>query len=293
MFSNMKRFAHSITLAMLVLGFFGQAVMAAKTAGCNKAAGIATGTQTITVGGKTRQYIIRVPNGYDSSRGYKLIFGLHWRGGTMQDVATGQTVTRDVWDFYGLRRLANEGAIFVSPQGFNNGWANVGGEDVAFIDALVKSIKNQLCVEDTQVFSTGFSYGGAMSYSLACSLPNVFRAVSVQSAGEVSGCSGGNNPIAYLGIHGINDNVLTIAQGRTLRDKFVRNNGCSAQSPREPGNNSRTHVSTSYTGCRAGFPVRWVAFDGGHYPAPFDGGLGDNGSRTFVPAETWNFFNQF
>lgn len=97
MFSNMKRFAHSITLAMLVLGFFGQAVMAAKTAGCNKAAGIATGTQTITVGGKTRQYIIRVPNGYDSSRGYKLIFGLHWRGGTMQDVATGQTVTRDVW----------------------------------------------------------------------------------------------------------------------------------------------------------------------------------------------------
>lgn len=58
--------------------------------------------------------------------------------------------------------MANEGAIFVSPQGFNNGWANVGGEDVAFIDALVKSIKNQLCVEDTQVFSTGFSYGGAM-----------------------------------------------------------------------------------------------------------------------------------
>ena len=69
---------------------------AAKSAGCGKSP-ITSGTKSMTVNGKTRQYIVRVPNNYDSSKAYKLIFGLHWLGGTMTDVATGQTVQRDVW----------------------------------------------------------------------------------------------------------------------------------------------------------------------------------------------------
>ncbi|KXJ88966.1 Alpha/Beta hydrolase protein [Microdochium bolleyi] len=267
--------------------------MAAKSAGCGKAAGITSGTYSVTVNGKSRQYIIRVPSGYDSSRGYKLIFGLHWLSGTMTDVATGQTVQRDVWDWYGLRRLANEGAIFIAPQGLNNGWANNGGEDITFIDTLVKNAQDKLCVETSQIFATGFSYGGAMSYSLACSRPNVFRAVAVLSGGLLSGCNGGTSPIAYLGIHGLRDNVLSIAGGRTLRDKFVANNGCTAQSPREPNQGSYQHVSTTYSGCKAGYPVRWVAFDEGHIAAPRDGGPGDSGTAAFSPGETWNFFNQF
>ncbi|KAH7036019.1 Alpha/Beta hydrolase protein [Microdochium trichocladiopsis] len=293
MLSNTRQLVHSLAVVVLVLGFLGQAVTAAKSAGCGKAAGIASGTYSVTVNGKSRQYIIRVPNGYDSSRGYKLIFGLHWLSGTMTDVATGQTVQRDVWDWYGLRRLANEGAIFIAPQGLNNGWANQGGEDITFIDTLVQTAQDKLCVDTTQIFATGFSYGGAMSYSLACSRPNVFRAVAVLSGGLLSGCSGGTGPIAYLGIHGLRDNVLSISGGRQLRDKFVSNNGCTPQSPREPSQGSYTHVSTTYSGCRAGYPVRWVAFDEGHIAAPRDGGPGDSGTQAFSPGETWNFFNQF
>jgi poly(3-hydroxybutyrate) depolymerase len=67
-----------------------------------------------------------------------------------------------VQDYYGLRRLANEGAIFVAPQGLNNGWANSGGEDVTFIESITQNLQQNLCVETTQIFSTGFSYGGAM-----------------------------------------------------------------------------------------------------------------------------------
>lgn len=78
-----------------------------------------------------------------------------------------------------------------------------------------------------------------------------------------------------------------------MRDKFVGLNGCTAQSPREPSQGSYSHVGTSYAGCRSGYPVRWVAFDEGHIPAPRDGGPGDSGTSTFSPAETWNFFNQF
>ncbi|MFE9562022.1 hypothetical protein ACFYM0_13030 [Streptomyces sp. NPDC006487] len=61
-----------------------------------------------------------------------------------------------------------------------------------------------------------------MSYALACTRANVSRAVAVISGGEIGGCSGGAQPIAYFGIHGVSDSVLTIAQGRSQRARFVR-----------------------------------------------------------------------
>ncbi|GLX10050.1 cellulose binding domain-containing protein [Microbispora sp. NBRC 16548] len=266
---------------------------AAATAGCGKAAGLASGTHTIQSSGKNRSYILKVPDNYDNNHPYRLVFGFHWLGGTATDVATGQTVQRDVWAYYGLLRLSNNSTIFVAPQGLNNGWANSNGEDMTFVDDMIKQIEGALCVDTSQLFATGFSYGGAMSYSIACARANVFRAVAVQSGGVLSGCSGGTQPIAYMGIHGIRDGVLNISGGRSLRDRFVRNNGCTTQNPPEPAQGSLTHRITTYSGCSAGHPVVWAAFDEGHIAAPQDGATGDSGSRTWVPAEVWKFFTQF
>ncbi|MBM7077056.1 cellulose binding domain-containing protein [Micromonospora humida] len=265
----------------------------AATAGCGKAPTLASGTHTITSNGKNRSFILRVPDGYDANRQYRLVLGFHWVGGTATDVATGQTVQRDVWSYYGLQRLANNSTIFIAPQGLNNGWGNAGGEDITFVDNILSRVEAGLCVDTTQRFALGFSYGGAMSYAVACARPTVFRAVAVYSGGQLSGCSGGTQPIAYFGAHGIRDGVLNIAGGRTLRDRFVRNNGCTAQNPPEPSQGSLTHRSTTYSGCRAGYPVVWAAFDEGHIAAPQDGAPGDSGTRTWLPAETWRFFTQF
>ncbi|MEU7834393.1 cellulose binding domain-containing protein [Nonomuraea sp. NPDC049129] len=265
----------------------------APSTGCGKAPGLASGTRSIQTGGKNRSYILKIPDSYDMNHPYRLVFGFHWLGGTATDVATGQTVQRDVWAYYGLLRLANNTTIFVAPQGFNNGWGNANGEDLTFVDDMVRQIEGALCVDTTQLFATGFSYGGAMSYAIACSRANVFRAVAVQSGGQLSGCGSGTQPIAYMGIHGIRDNVLNISGGRSLRDRFVRNNGCTAQNPPEPAQGSLTHRVTTYSGCSAGHPVVWAAFDEGHIAAPQDGAGGDSGSRTWVPAEVWKFFTQF
>jgi hypothetical protein len=157
---------------------------------------------------------------------------------------------------------------------------------------MVRLIENDLCVDTSQLFALGFSYGGGMSYSLACNRANVFRAVAVYSGGQLSGCSGGQLPIAYMGIHGVSDPVLNISNGRSLRDTFVRANGCNAQNPPEPPAGSGRHITTTYSGCRAGYPVVWAAFDGGHTPGPVDGG-GDSGARTWTKTEVWRFFSQF
>lgn len=257
----------------------------AATAGCGKAPTLANGTRTIQSSGQSRTYNLRIPDGYDRNRPYRLIFGFHWLNGSANNVTSA--------GYYGLQPLSNNSTIFVAPQGLNAGWANTNGRDLTLFDDISRQIENDLCVDTTQRFALGWSYGGAMSYAVACARPTVIRAVTVISGANLSGCNGGTQPVAYFGIHGIYDSVLNISQGRQLRDTFVRNNGCTAQSPREPSRGSLTHITTAYSGCRAGYPVQWAAFDGDHTPSPVDGSGSPNDSRTWTSAEIWRFFSQF
>ncbi|WP_157529059.1 cellulose binding domain-containing protein [Nocardia sp. NRRL S-836] len=282
--------AAGIALGGTVSGGVGAA---AATAGCGKAPALSSGQHTISSGGQNRSYILRLPPGYDSNRQYRLFVGFHWRGGTANDVDSGGTDGYN-WSYYGLRKLsdaANNGTIFVAPQGNGNGWANPGGQDLKFVDDLVNLLGSSLCIDTTQRFAGGFSYGGGMSYEVACARANVFRAVVVYSGAQLSGCDGGTQPIGYMGVHGVSDNVLGIGLGRGLRDTFVRNNGCTPQNAPEPAAGSRRHIVTNYSGCRAGYPVVWAAFDGGHTPGPIDSG-GD-GWRTWTSGEVWKFLTQF
>ena len=41
---------------------------------------------------------------------------------------------------FGLQKLSSNGAIFVAPQGLGNGWGNSGGQDLRFVDDMVKLI---------------------------------------------------------------------------------------------------------------------------------------------------------
>jgi poly(3-hydroxybutyrate) depolymerase len=264
----------------------------ATTAGCGKAPTLTSGPRTIQSGGQNRSYILRIPDNYDRNRPYRLVFAFHWLNGTANDVASGGA-DGAVWAYYGLQQRSNNSTIFVAPQGLDNGWANTNGRDLTLVDNLSSLIENDLCVDTALRFALGWSYGGAMSYAVACARPTVFRAVAVLSGANLSGCSGGTQAVAYLGIHGTHDSVLNISNGRSLRDTFVRNNGCTAQNPPEPPLNSLTHIVTGYSGCRAGFPVRWAAFDGDHTPNPVDGSTGSSGARTWTSAEIWTFFTQF
>ncbi len=278
--------------ALAATALTGPAAYAATTAGCGKTPTLRTGTYTIQSSGQTRSFNLRVPDGYNNTRPYRLIFAYHWRGGTMNDVSSGGS-SGTTWSYYGMQQQSDNSAILVAPQGLGNGWANSGGADVTFTDDMIRMIENDLCVDTAQRFAMGFSYGGGMSYAIACARASAFRAVVVYAGAQLSGCSGGGQPIAYFGIHGISDNVLNISQGRSLRDAFLRNNGCAQQNAPEPAAGSGRHITTTYS-CRAGYPVQWAAFDGGHGPAPVEGCSGcEDGARTWTKAEAWRFLSQF
>jgi poly(3-hydroxybutyrate) depolymerase len=237
------------------------------SAGCGANSAAASGRFTIDVAGTPRDYILALPQGYDPTRAYRLIFTWHPGGGTAQQTAG---------NYYGLQRLAANSTIFVSPEGIDNGWANTGGRDIAFLDAMLARFQGELCIDQSRIFSTGFSYGGMMSFAIGCGRADVFRAIAPMSGALYSGCANGDTPIAMFGFHGTTDTVVPIANGRAARDVIAERNDCQPAAMATQGDGC-----LSFQGCSEGHSVTWCEFDGGHMPAP------QSAQRI------WDFFSQF
>lgn len=254
--------------------------------GCGKPTPLESGRAQIDVDGATREYIIAIPDDYDASKPYRLVFTWHPWGGSAEQVAGSGGR-----GYYGLQAEADGEAIFVSPDGLDfggngKGWGNEGGQDLAFFDAMVERFESELCIDRGRIFSTGFSFGGMMSWALGCGRGDVVRAIAPMAGNTtVSGCLDGDNPVAVMGFHGDDDTVVSIEGGRTGRDEFIERNNCGASKPSDStycaGAGSDPCTCTTYDGCDEGYPVTWCEFNGPHTPAP-------NSAATI-----WNFFASF
>jgi hypothetical protein len=171
---------------------------------------------------------------------------------------------------------------------------------------MVKLISDNYCVDMSNLISTGFSWGGGMTYELACARANAaddnvgyaFRAGVIYEGAQLSGCDNGKDPIALWQMVGLTDTTCPVSLATPIRDQFVKNNGCTgwtsetgdtatpstsgstAQEPPRPKNappdlNPGGHVCTNYTGCSAGHPLRWCVHQSAHTPAPVDGNYTD------------------
>ena len=222
-----------------------------------KAPTLTSGTHTIQSSGKNRSFILSIPDNYDNTRQYRLVFGFHWLGGTAEQVAGGGS-DGDVYAHYGLRRLANNSAIFVAPQGINNGWGNSGGEDVTFVDDMIRRIDNDLCVDTTQRFSLG----------LQLRRRHELRARVCPADGLPRGRRHTPRPARSAGAAAAPSPSRTWASTASATTSApaggcgTGSSGTTAALPRtrpSPRAGSRTHITTAYSGCRAGYPVVWAA----------------------------------
>ena len=259
---------------------------AAPSAGCGKATELKSGRATIDVAGKSREYILALPDNYDSSKPYRLIFGWHPWGGSADQVAKG--------GYYGLVNQAKGSAIFVAGEGLDfggngKGWGNSNGEDIALLEAMLTRFRSQLCIDENRIFSTGFSFGGMFSFAAGCSATSMMRAIAPMAGNtSVAGCTNGTRQVALMGFHGVDDTVVAIDGGRKGRDAFVQRNKCTTQTApatsnwcEVAGQNYQPCSCVSYQGCAEGYPVTWCEFKGTHMPAPNSG------------ATLWSFFSQF
>ncbi len=248
--------------------------------GCGAMSPPASGTYTIDVGGTPREYILTLPEDYDPSRPYPVIFGWHPLGGSAEGVA--EDGFGFLGGYYGLEQRANGSVIFVAGQGLPNqqgqrGWPNTDGRDIAFLEAMLTRFETELCIDQSRLLSTGFSFGGMMSDLIACQLGRTFRAIAPMAGTLITSyqtCV--DEPVAALIIHGTTDDPVPIMGGAQFRDYLIETNGCQSSSmPAEPS------PCVAYAGCSAGYPVTWCEWNGGHNVPDFSSDA------------IWSFFSQF
>ena len=234
------------------------------SAGCGATARFADGKYSVTVDGVKRDFWVDVPAGYSPTKRYPLIVGLHWRGGQATDVHAGASWASQK-PYFGLKELYGESAIFVAPNGLDSGWANSGGRDIRFVQAMVNQLKQGLCVDNTRVHATGFSFGGMMSNAIGCQMGDTFRAVAPMSGSLWSGCAESNNKVAAILIHSRADNVVPYSAGEEARNKYLSKNSCGKTTVKIGSNGC-----VEYQGCGSSTPVAWCGYDGGgHWPPAF------------------------
>jgi poly(3-hydroxybutyrate) depolymerase len=199
-----------------------------------------------------------------------LIIGLHWRGGSSDDV-------RGWSGFYGLKNEYGDTAIFLAPQGLDAGWANTGDRDIRFMRSMISQVQQGTCSDTQRVFATGFSFGGMMSNAMGCGMGDVVRAIVPMAGSLWSGCAESTYRVAALFIHAQDDNTVPYSAGEEARNVFIARNSCSANTVSIGSNGC-----VEYQGCTADKPVVWCGTPtGGHwYPS-------------FSAKESKTFFDRF
>lgn len=232
------------------------------SSGCaSSATQLAAGKQTITSDGIQRTYWLDLPAGYDGNKAYPVIVGLHWRDGSPDEV-------RGWNNYFGLKPLYGNNAIFIAPEGLDKGWANPGGRDIRFMRAVISQVQQGACTDPQRVFATGFSFGGMMSNAIGCEMGDVVRAIAPMAGSLLSGCGSSSHRVAAIFDHAMNDNAVPYSAGQAARDTFLARNSCSATTVP-----IGTNGCVEYQGCMAGKPVVWCGHpEGGHWPPDFAAG---------------------
>ena len=277
---------------------------AVPSAGCGKARTLQDGNQTIASGGMNRTYLLETPDAYDNTHPHRVVFMFHWNYGSINAIVNPPDADQNTdRPFYGMGDLTDDQTIFVVPQGLvgasgGAGWENPNGRDVTFTDDMLAAISDDLCIDTSRVFTTGFSFGAGMSVALACVRPDKFRAAVVYAPAFISGVTPAQctTPVAFFESHGVDDPIINYQRGLDVLGTFTGLNGCTAMTPPAPPADGR--ICTSYEGCSV--PTRFCSFGAGqgnpfnvslrgHYPTSKDPGQ----STSWVPAEAWSFITQF
>jgi poly(3-hydroxybutyrate) depolymerase len=275
-----------------------------KSAGCGKALGTISksGTYTISSSGGRGTYIIDIPTGYDKDTPYRLIFGNHCMGGTAARVAEAEkgSAGDDLSGFYSIKTMAtkdNIQAIYVAMQGNSDGTWTL-PNDSKFWNDVLTLVENNLCVDTTRVFVTGFSFGAMFSYVLSLEYPEKIRAVATYAPANYNMTQPNNRhiPIAYYQTTGTTDGtcpwVNNDAQkkgGKYCLLQHMEDNGCTSTASDIKLATGSTHVSTEFTGCKEGYPVKFGSFQGGHQAVHTDPGT----NFSWIEKEAWEFFKRF
>ena len=169
--------------------------------------------------GEVRDVVLHVPDGLLAPA--PLVLVLHAR-------SQGPEAIRAYSRF---ERLADrQGFVVAFPDGAAGSWnagaccfpaSEDGVDDVAYLDEVLRLVRERVAIDPARVSISGGSNGGMMALRYACERPAVVASVAVVSAPFVATCSPAR-PVPVLVLHGEQDGVVPLRGGRNaqLRTDF-------------------------------------------------------------------------
>jgi polyhydroxybutyrate depolymerase len=243
--------------------------------GCVSGEGLESGERTFMLDGNDRRYLLYMPNGYTRERAWPLVFALHGNGGSV-----------DYWNGTGgdrnIRGEVEDEAVLVIAEAIDGNWRDYAMPssswparielELNYFDTIVEELTTDLCIDEDEIFTMGFSGGGSFSGVLGCRREYI-RAIG--SGGSViyfeeEECVSTPASWTTMGAMELAD------RGTTFRDFFRDAAGCDETSmPADPD------PCIAFDGCEPETPVTYCQHPGGHVWPSFG-----------TPA-AWQFFRQF
>jgi polyhydroxybutyrate depolymerase len=226
------------------------------------------------VDGLQREALVHLP---ENGGHAPLVFGFHGHGGKAGNVAR-------KFDLHGLwpeavvvymQGLPTPGRL-TDPEGRKNGWQHAGGEqgdrDLAFFDAVVKTMREEHGIDPLRIYATGHSNGGGFSYLLWVTHPGLFAAIAPSAAGARALRSASPEPLPVMHFAGRNDPLVKFRNQQATMKRVCQVNACGDQAV-QWGARCKSYGS-------GGAPLVACTHDGGHeYPG-------------FAPRATVQFFRE-
>ncbi len=230
----MKSFiSHFIILGGLSLGSILSSVQAESSVGCGAVPPDVL--NTVEVGGRTRSFILALPDAYDADTPHALVFAFHGRTSPAEEV-------RNYYDLEPHLPATLGEAILVYPVALTQpdgtfGWWNAGDtpdalRDFELFDALLRRLGEVYCINAERVYAVGHSLGGSFVNALGCHRAGVLRAVASLGSGPGAACVG---EVAAMVLHHPDDRLVAFSYGVAARDQYLDQNGLvGPPTPAEP-----------------------------------------------------------
>ena len=250
-------------------------------------------------GGISRSYRVYRPQGLSGA--VPLVLFLHGGFGT-----AAQAEAKYGWD-----SQADAGRFVVAyPDGIDRAWNAGGGccgqpaakgiDDVGFISAVVRDIRQQADIDPDRIYLTGMSNGGIMTYTMACRT-DLFAAIGPVAATVLDSCRS-PAPVSVIAVHGTADTQVRYQGGvgegpahidgpavPTVNGTWRSVDGCTPPQVRTVG-----PVTTSVADCPGDRSVELITVEGAGHQWPGSSvtreGADPPSTALNATAVIWQFF---
>ena len=182
--------------------------------------------KSITTGGKNRQYYLYVPDNLKPNS--PLIISCH---GMNQDYNYQKEQTQwpslaDTASFVVVYPVGIAGSVW--SVNYQTGWDLDGMTDVNFMLDIIDEVKANYDIDDTRVYMSGFSLGGAFTYYMANKAADKIAAfASISGYNLMGGSTSSDRPVPIIHVHGTADDIMNYNGIKDYVKKWAQAQNCN------------------------------------------------------------------